>query len=368
MMSRRLGRFAAVAIGALVVSSVLLIVGVVRTPRETFVAFLVAYAATLSVVLGVLAMTMIAHLTTATWFRPFRPLALRVLRALPALACLGVLLLLGLPTLPWAVAGSDISTTDVGHYLNAPFFVVRFVIYWAAWLLIARALRRADSLATNGDVARAAERHRRVSVIGLLVLGLTMTFAAFDWMMSLTPDWSSTIYGVIWFAGGMVGALALLAVLASRRTRHIAYDFDALGKLLLTFILFWLYTGFAQYIVIWSGGVPREVTWFVARTRGGWGALASVLLFAGFAFPFLLLIVRVIRQSAAFAAAIGVALLVVHYLDTLWIVAPGLLPATWWTLVLAVAALALVLTIVIASASMYRRTSTDTLVASARLS
>jgi len=194
-----------------------------------------------------------------------------------------------------------------------------------------------------------------------------MTFAAFDWMMSLTPDWSSTIYGVIWFAGGMVGALALLAVLAWHSTDQVTYDFDALGKLLLTFILFWLYTGFAQYIVIWSGGLPREVTWYVARTRGGWGALASVLLFAGFAFPFLLLIVRVIRQSAAFASAIGVALLVVHYLDTLWIVVPGLISATWWSLVLAVAALVVVLTIVIGTASMHGRRSADALVASAHL-
>jgi hypothetical protein len=250
--------------------------------------------------------------------------------------------------------------------LNAPFFVVRFVIYWAAWLLIARALRRNDNLAASGDLARAADGHRRVSIIGLLTLGLTMTFAAFDWMMSLTPDWSSTIYGVIWFAGGMVGALALLGVLASRGREHVTDDFDSLGKLLLTFILFWLYTSFAQYIVIWSGGLPREATWYVVRTRGGWGALASVLLFAGFAFPFLLLIVRVIRQSAAFAAAIGIALLVVHYLDTLWIVGPGLLPATLWTLALAIAALVVVLTIVIGSASMDRRTSAGPLVATVR--
>jgi hypothetical protein len=368
-MPHRLGRFAPVAIGALVVSIVLMIVGVVRTPREASVAFIVAYAATVSVVLGVLAMTMIEHLTTVTWFRAFRPLAMRVLRALPALACLGILMLLTLPTFPWAVEGSEISTTDVAAYLNAPFFVVRFMVYWTVWLLIARALRRANQLEASGDLTRVAEHHRRVSVIGVLALGVTMTFAAFDWMMSLTPDWSSTIYGVIWFAGGIVGALALLAVLASRASRgkNVTYDFDALGKLLLTFILFWLYTGFAQYIVIWSGGLPREVTWYVARTRGGWGGLASVLLFAGFAFPFLLLIVRVIRQSAACAAAIGVALLVAHYLDTLWIVSPGLISASWWTLALAIAALVVVLTIVIGSASMHRGISVDTLVASARL-
>jgi len=335
-------------IGLLVVSIVVTLVGAVRSPREAAVAFLVSYAAVLSVVLGVLAMTMIAHLTAATWFRPFRPHSARVIRVLPVLAGLGVLLLLALPVLfPWA-AGAEASGGDIGRYLNAPFFNLRFVIYWAAWVAIESALRVADGIAATGDVVRATERYRRVSVIGLMVLGLTMTFASFDWMMLLTPDWSSTIYGVVWFAGGMVGALALLAILAWKDANRHAFslistdDLDSLGKLLLTFILFWLYTGFAQYVVIWSGGLPREVTWYVARTRGHWGGVAVALLFAGFVFPFLVLLVREARRSFAVVAMVSVVLLAVHYLDTLWIVMPGAIAPSWWTLLLAITTLVIV--------------------------
>ncbi|HEY7393812.1 MAG TPA: hypothetical protein VH559_03175 [Gemmatimonadaceae bacterium] len=335
------------AIALLVVSIVETIAGAVRSPRDAAVGFLVTYVAVLSVVLGVLAMTMIAHLTTATWFRAFRPHAIRVIRVLPLLAGLGLLLLLALPVLfPWA---AEASAGDIGRYLNVPFFIVRFVVYWTAWLWIAGALGAADRIAAAGDVARATERYRRVSVVGLMVLGLTMTFASFDWMMSLTPDWSSTIYGVVWFAGGMVGALALLAILAWKDgtrqafSRISADDLDSLGKLLLTFILFWLYTAFAQYVVIWSGGLPREVAWYVARTRGHWGGVAVALLFAGFVFPFLLLLVREARRSFAVAAMLGVVLLAVHYLDTLWIVMPGVSSTSWWTLVLAIATLVIVL-------------------------
>ena len=335
-------------IGLLVVSIAVAIVGAIRSPREAAIAFLVSYAAVLSVVLGVLAMTMIAHLTTATWFRSFRPHATRVIRVLPVLAVFGLPLLFALPVLFSWVHGSD-PTSDIGRYLNAPFFILRFVIYWTAWMSIESALRTADGIAATGDAVRATERYRRVSVIGLMVLGLTMTFASFDWMMSLTPDWSSTIYGVVWFAGGMVGALALLAILAWKDanrqavSRISADDLDSLGKLLLTFILFWLYTSFAQYIVIWSGGLPREVTWYVARTRGGWGSVAVALLFAGFAFPFLVLLVREARRSFAVAAALGVVLLAVHYLDTLWIVMPGAFSPSWWTIVLSIATLGVVL-------------------------
>jgi len=346
-MPHRPGWLKNIVVALLVVSIVETIAGAIRTPRDAAVGFLVTYVAVLSVVLGVLAMTMIAHLTTATWFGPFRPHATRVIRVLPLLAGLGVLLLLAIPVLFSWVAKT--SAGDSGRYLNAPFFIVRFVIYWTAWLWIASALRAADRIAATGDMVRATERYRRVSVVGLMVLGLTMTFASFDWMMSLTPEWSSTIYGVVWFAGGMVGALALLAILARNDGNRHAFsrisadDLDSLGKLLLTFILFWLYTGFAQYVVIWSGGLPREVTWYVVRTRGGWGAVAVALLFAGFAFPFLVLLVREARRSFAVVALLGVVLLAVHYLDTLWIVIPGVIGTSWWTLLLAIATLVIVL-------------------------
>lgn len=273
--------------------------------------YLTAYAATVSIVLGVLAMTLIANLTTATWYGSFRAQALRVLRLLPVLAAAGVLVLVAIPVLyPWT-SRAALPAADVHRYLNVPFFIARFVVYWICWIVVARMATRAP----------------RYSAAGLVILGLTMTFAAFDWMMSLTPAWASTIYGVYWFAGAMVGALALLAVLASRDPRRADSwhrDVGSLGKLLLTFVLFWLYIGFSQYIVIWSGGLPREVTWYVARTRGAWGGVAALLLFGGFGFPFLFLLTRQARRSATVVSAIGLVLIALHYVDTLWLVMPGL--------------------------------------------
>src|SRR5581483_5465432 len=132
---------------------------------------------------------------------------------------------------------------------------------------------------------------------------ITMTFAAFDWMMSLTPDWLSTIYGVYWFAGGLVGALALLALMVGYAPAGVEWpavsddELHSLGKLLLTFVLFWLYCGFSQYIVIWSGDLPNEVTWYIPRTHGGWGAIAALLVLGGFAIPFLLLLFVSVKRS-----------------------------------------------------------------------
>jgi len=157
--------------------------------------------------------------------------------------------------------------------------------------------------------------------------------------MSLTPDWSSTIYGVYWFAGGMVGGLALLALLSRLDHRVLvpASTSQSLGKLLLTFVLFWLYIAFAQYIVIWSGNLPREVTWYVPRTRGAWAGVALVLLLGMFVLPFLGLIVRAVKRSRAALAALGALLLVLHWVDTYWMVMPDLVGVTWWALILALA-------------------------------
>jgi hypothetical protein len=322
---------------------IIVIVGAILEPRAAAAAFVVAYAAIVSVVLGTMTMIMIAHLTGANWFRPFRPHAEAVIATLPVLGVGGVLLLLLLPVLyRWMVVPAA-----ARGYLNAPFFIARAIVYWIAWLTIARSLRSASRLEARGESVRAARRYRVTSAAGLIVLAFTMTFASFDWMMSLTPGWSSTIYGIYWWAGGMVGALALLAVLAVLATENAAPlttadDLHALGKLLLTFILFWLYVAFAQYIVIWSGDLPREVGWYMLRARGGWGGLAVLLLLGTFVLPFMLLLIREVKRNVAMLAVLGAALLVMHYLDTYWLVMPGLVRTTWWTGLVGAAMLGLV--------------------------
>ena len=327
---------------AVAVAAVIIVIGAIVDLRVTAAAFLVAYASLVSLALGVLAMVMIADLTGATWFRAYLPYALAAIAMLPALAAFGIVLLVARLLMYPSLHATG--------YLNPIFLAARTVVYWAAWLAIGRSLRIAARLQAQGEEARAARRYRVTSAAGLIALALTMTFAAFDWMMSLTPEWTSTIYGVYWWAGGMVGALALLGLVAAR-SRNLdetvgaqlpAHEVNALGKLLLTFILFWLYIGFAQYIVMWSGDLPREIDWYVLRTRGVWGAVAILLIVAGVAAPFLVLLVRGIRSSARALAALGALLLVLHYADTCWLVMPGLIHGAWWAPIVGLAMLAIV--------------------------
>jgi hypothetical protein len=319
-------------------------IGVIVDPARLAIAYLVAYVSCLAVVLGTLAMVMIARVTGATWFVVLRRQAEEIIATLPVFAVLLLPVLVAVHVLyPWAAPAASLAP-DVRHailaksaYLNVPFFVLRSLVYVATWIALGEALRRASLAQDRGDSVTIERRMRTLSAAGLVAFALTSSFAAFDWMMSLTPAWYSTIYGVDYFAGAMVSALSLLAVLAVRARRRGelpdsvgANQLHALAKLLLTFVLFWVYIGFSQLIVIWSAEIPAERVWYTVRMRGGWNALGAVLVAGHFAIPFCALLVRSIKRSPIAMSWLGLWLLVMHYLDIYWIVMPSTLHSGSW--------------------------------------
>lgn len=328
------------AITGAAVGAVGCIVGAIVDPRRAAAAYLAAWMAVLTTVLGALCTIMIAHLTGATWFVVLRRRAEQVAATLPLLAVLFVPVALAVRVLyRWTAPGAladpaAIARVAAKHaYLNVPFFLARAVLYLAIWVVLAELLRR-WSLEQDVTADPALARRQRVaSAIGCIAVGLTLTFASFDWLMSLTPVWYSTIYGVYVFGGAMVGALALITVLAWRgrapdgalpvRDDHL----HALGKLQLTFVLFWAYIGYAQLIVIWSGDLPAEVTWYVARVGGGWRAVDALLVAGHFAIPFVALLLWGVKRSARAMGVLALWLLAMHYVDVYWLVLPSVTPS-----------------------------------------
>lgn len=328
------------------IALIVLIVGGIVDVRRVAAALLVAYLAMLSTVLGVLALRMIAFLSTATWFTRFRVLAESVTQTLPALGLAGVCLIATQPLLHIGTASAP--GTARALYDAPAFMALRFAFYWFVWLTLDARLRAARRVEQTGNVARAAHRYRIVSSAGLILLGVTMTFASFDWMMSLTPAWYSTAYGVYWIAGGLVGGLALLGFLAWRLPDAAVArdDIHSLAKLLCTFVLFWVYIGFAQYIVIWSANIPSEVAWYVPRTRGAWGALALLILIGGIALPFMLLLLLSVKRRLPRVGAISALILIFHLLDTAWLLFPSMAAPSWSLAALCIAAVIVLLSFV----------------------
>ncbi len=159
-----------------------------------------------------------------------------------------------------------------------------------------------------------------------------MTFASFDWIMSLAPGWYSTIFGLYVLAGGLGGALALLLVFGHAAGRGelagslTAAHTHALGRLLFALVAFWAYCAFFQALLIAIANKPEEVTFFVGRLRGPWPATALILAVGHFALPFLALLPREIKRRPRAMAAAGAWLLLMHLVDVYWLVMPEVSP------------------------------------------
>jgi hypothetical protein len=309
----------------------------VANPKQFYFSWLVSFLFFLSLALGALFFVLIQYAAQGSWGIVLRRIGETLFATMPVLAALWLPVLLGLQDLyAWAVPGAaanDALLQWKAPFLNVPFFLARAVLYFGCWTVIAlvyyRLSRRQDA---TGDHAVSA-RLRRMAGPAIIVLALTQTFASIDWIMSLTPHWYSTIFGVYFFAGSFVGFIALLSVVsvAMRQAGLLdtvisAEHLHDVGKFLFAFTAFWAYIAFSQFFLIWYANLPEETIWFKARLEGSWKAV-SVLLIAGhFAVPFLYLMGRSVKRRGATLAAGGLWLLAMHFLDLYWQVMPTLHP------------------------------------------
>ncbi len=315
-----------------------LTIGAFVNRQQLFYAYLTAYAFAVSIAGGALIFLMIGHAMNAGWPVVVRRLTETIVASLPLLALLFVPLLFGLHTLyPWTrpeTLGEEGMRSVLAKraYLNVPFFVIRAAIYLAVWVAIGTLLRR-WSLARDADPRiDTGARMRALSAGALPAVAITFSFASFDWLMSLTPTWFSTMYPVYWFAGGFVAALALLVLLtfeaqAGGWLPEISLShYYALGRMLLAFVIFWAYAAYFQFFLIWIANRPDEVTFFADRARGPWLTLSVVLIVAQFVAPFFILLGYRIKHRPPQLAAVAAWILAAHYLDVHWLVMPAVRP------------------------------------------
>jgi len=214
-------------------------------------------------------------------------------------------------------------------YLNTKGWVVRGIVYLFIWSLIALAYfgwsRRQDE---DGD-PRHTLRMQSLAPPSLILFAGTLSFAAFDWLMSLEAAWFSTIFGVVIFAGSAVSILALTILIGlSLYKRGLVADainpehFHDLGKLLFGFICFWTYVQFSQWMLIWYAGIPEEATWFHKRWEGGWQFVSYLLIFGHFVAPFLMLISRVQKRALRWLQVMCFWVILMHIVDIYWFVMP----------------------------------------------
>src|SRR5512134_3751043 len=306
-------------------------------PKQFFFSWLVSFLFFLSLALGALFFVLIQYAAQGGWGIVLRRIGETTFATIPVMAVLFLPVLLGLHDLyEWSHAeavASDALLQWKAPYLNVPFFLIRAVLFFGAWSFIAvmyyRGSRGQDVTGDHGVSARL----RRFAGPAIIVLALTQTFASVDWIMSLTPHWYSTIFGVYFFAGSFVGFIALLSVVAvaMRRARLLdtvisAEHMHDVGKLLFGFTAFWAYIAFSQFFLMWYANLPEETIWYRARMEGSWMLVSLVLMAGHFAAPFFYLMGRAVKRRGSTLAVGGAWLLAMHFVDLYWQVMPTLHP------------------------------------------
>ncbi len=303
-----------------------------------FHSYLTNYVFVLSIALGALFFVLIQHATRAGWSVAVRRISEILAANVPVLLVLFlpilVPILLGNHVLyewtdPAAVAGDHL-LEHKRPYLNVPFFGVRCVLYFAVWWLLARFfLGRSLRQDESGDVSLTTGMER-FSGPALLLFAGTITFAAIDWVMSLEPRWFSTIFGIYYFSGAIVGATSTIALVAmvlqasGRLTMSVTTEhYHDLAKLLFGFVVFWGYIAFSQYMLIWYANIPEETVYYLARQTDGWAGVSLALLFGHLLIPFFGLLPRAVKRRKGPLAFWCVWLLLFHWVDMYWLVMPN---------------------------------------------
>ena len=322
----------ALSVGALFFG--LLVFGLLVDRTQFFHAYLVGFIFWIGITVGSMALLMLQHLTGGAWGLIIRRVLEAATRTLPLMLILFIPVLVGLNQIYTWTNRAEMDQVPAlhekaAHYLNPAFFMTRAALYFAIWSLMALLLNWLSLQHDRTADRRCSKRLQMISGPGLGLLILTITFASIDWVMSLDPAWSSTIYGLIFVASWSLSALAFAILVMSWlaqlepmnavvRPRH----FNDWGNLLMTLVMLWTYFAFSQYLIIWSGNLPEETIWFVARKHGGWGVIALAIVILQFFFPFLTLLSRAAKRSPQKLALLAGLILAMRIVDVIWLIEP----------------------------------------------
>jgi hypothetical protein len=312
------------------------IVGAMTDPTQFYRSYLVAFLWVLGPTLGCLALLMVHHLSGGAWGLGIRRLLEAAARTVPLAAILFVPIVLGMTHIfEWTDAHKMATDPILKHkepYLNATAFIGRAVFYFVVWSALAFILtgwsRAQDVTPTPPPADR---KFRNLSGPGLLLYGFTITFASFDWVMSLDAHWYSTVFGLLFMVGQGLTGIAFTAAVAFIVSRRPPMDhvlspekFHDYGKLMLAFTMLWAYLAFSQFLIIWSANLPEEVTYYVRRLNTGWVVLSWIILFGVFVIPYVMLLSRDLKRSASRLAYLGAFVFLMRYVDLYWMVQPML--------------------------------------------
>ncbi|MFN0123805.1 MAG: hypothetical protein ACKV2V_25160 [Blastocatellia bacterium] len=336
-----------------VIGWVLLAIGYFTNREQFHFSYHFAFIFCTTLTLGSLFFVIIQRLTTAGWSVVVRRIAETMAANLPIVALLFLPILFGVLNPPASTAahtGAEhhakyayfewldrdfVNASHVlsakGGYLEQKFFLIRALIYLLLWAGLGWYLHK-QSVAHDNDGSESRIRNMfRVSAPGALLFFYTGALAAFDWIMSLSPHWFSTAFGVYVLAGGAMSFMATLILISvwlrgnnTLKNSITVEHYHDMGKLLFAFNVFWAYIGFSQYMLIWYANLPEETFWYHDRQQGSWASVSLLVAAGHFVIPFIFLLSRAVKRNTFTLSLAAGWLLLMHMVDVYWMVMPTL--------------------------------------------
>ena len=344
------------------VAALLAVYGLTKSPADFYHSYIFSYMLILGLTVGSLGLLMLQHLTGGIWGMVIRRPLEAASRNLWLMLILFVPIVIGMKYLysgngdetGWLNApkqGEQALTSWQQGYLTSGGFLTRAVLYFAIWIVLMVVFNNWSKQQDQANGEGLKQRMKALAAPGVILYILAMTFAAIDWVMSLSPRWASTIYGFLFVAGQAIAAMglmiAVIALLSGSepfagviKKRHL-HD---LAKLLFAFNMLWAYFAFSQLLIIWSGNQPEEITFYRSRLNGQWGVVAVIVLLFSFAIPFLLLLSRDVKRTAGVVSKIAIWMIFMRLVDLYWMTRPEFTSRavpTWLDIVVPVALIGL---------------------------
>ncbi len=307
----------------------------ISSPEKFYQSYLFSYLLVLGLTLGSLGLLMLQHLTGGHWGIIIRRPLEAASRNFWLILLMFVPIVFGMKSLyrawldPEKLKAEPLSAYQQ-TYLTTGGFLGRAVLYFAIWGALVWVFNSWSREQDQNREDRALRRRfKLLAGPGIILYILAMTFAAIDWVMSLSPHWASTIYGFIFVGAQAITAMSFMIIVVAALAGTDAYSeiiqkrhLHDLGKLLFAFNMLWAYFDFSQLLIIWSGNQPEEISFYRTRLYGGWGVVAVIVLLFSFALPFLVLLSRDVKRSAGLITKVAIWMIVFRLVDLFWMTRP----------------------------------------------
>lgn len=327
-------RWQSIALGVGAIATIACAVGAVFNLEQALRSWLLGFIYWGGISIGMLGILMLQYLTGGAWGVMIRRVVEAGSRTLWFSALLFLPIIAGITTIyPWVNAAGDEIVQHRYIYLNPTSFGIRAIGYFAIWFVMVFLLNKwsgqQDSAENPEDAAKFLGNATAFSGPSMVIFALVVTFASIDWVMSLDKHWYSTIWGMLYLVGWALSAFAFIIALFSNLIDKEPFNrflgkkhFHDIGKLMLALVMIWTYFNLSQFLIIYSGNLPEETPWYLARMTGGWQYVGLLLILLHFAFPFLLLLSRDIKRNSKWISKIALLILVVRLVDMYFHIGP----------------------------------------------